>query len=134
MLRQDLTAIETKSLSEADGYGHFTGTASTADEDLTSDVIEAGAFGEIVATKSKLFRNHDADQIVGRWHKFEQKGKRLEVEGAIILSTERGRETYALMKEGLLDGLSVGFFIRPGGATWDQTAKVRRIKSAQLME
>src|SRR5262249_50585262 len=112
----------------------FTGIASTADKDLTDDIIEAGAFGEISPEDISLLRDHHPGQVIGKWLKFEQKGKRLEVEGEIGLDIEKGLETYKLMKHGYIRGLSVGFRPNAGGVKWDDGKRVRPSKSATLLE
>ena len=139
MLYQDLAWIggggfEAKSLQQTDDIATFTGVASTADKDLTRDIIEPGAFGNVKAADVCLLRDHRPDQVIGGWRKFRQEGKHLEVEGAITLATEKGRETVALMRQGFLTGLSVGFVIEPGGASFDEDKGIRRIKSATLLE
>src|SRR5262245_21107319 len=139
LLHQDLTGVETKSLREAKDSDNqdialFTGVASTADKDLTDDIIEAGAFGEIDPEEIRLFRDHDQGKVVGKWLNFEQKGKRLEVEGEIGLDLAIGLETYKLMKHGYIKGLSVGFRPNRGGVTWDEKNDIRYIKSAKLLE
>jgi len=136
LLFQDLTGVERKSLEEDKEHdiARFTGIASTADKDLTDDIIEAGAFGEIDPQKIKLFRDHDPSKVIGKWHKFEQKGKRLEVEGEIGLDLAHGLETYKLLKRGYINGLSVGFRPKRGGVVWDEETDIRHIKSATLLE
>jgi HK97 family phage prohead protease len=136
LLQQDLTGIETKSLDEdtQKNIAMFTGTASTAEKDLTDDIIEAGAFGEIDPKFVRLLRDHDMRKPIGKWHKFEQKGKKLLVEGEIGLDFETGLETYKLMKHDYINGLSVGFRLKKGGIRYDDEADVRYIKSATLLE
>ena len=136
MLFQDLTGggIETKSLVEDKDVARFSGVATTADKDLTDDIIEAGAFGEVDAASIALLRDHHPGQVIGKWHKFEQKGKRLEVEGEIGLDIDKGLETYKLMKHGYIKGLSVGFRCKKGGVTWNEDTDIRYIKAATLLE
>jgi uncharacterized protein len=138
MLVHDLSwseaGFETKAMADGSDRASFTGIASTADRDRARDIIEAGAFGSINPKKVRMFRDHMKEHLIGGWQKFEQDGRHLKVEGEISLLTDKGRETYALMKQGFLDGLSVGFQIQPGGAVWDNTKQVRTIKRASLIE
>jgi len=138
MLIHDLSwseaGFETKAIADGADRASFTGIASTAERDRARDIIEAGAFGSITPKKVKMFRDHNREHLIGGWQKFEQDGKYLKVEGAISLLTDKGRETHALMKQGFLDGLSVGFMIEPGGASWDDSKQVRTIKRASLIE
>jgi len=139
MLYQDLAwtgegGLETKALNEGADIATFTGIASTATPDRVRDIIVPGAFGTINAAEIKMYRDHNHDYLIGGYTKFEQKGDRLEVEGQISLLTEKGRETHALMKQRFLTGLSVGYLIEPGGASWDHEKRIRHIKKAELME
>jgi len=139
LLHQDLTCVETKSLREAKNADNqdialFTGIATTADKDLTDDIIEAGAFGEVDHKRIRMFRDHNPGKVIGKWLAFEQKGRKLEVEGEIGLDIEHGAETYKLMKRGYIDGLSVGFRPKPGGVKWNDDYTVRVIKEATLLE
>ena len=136
LLHQDLIGVETKSLSEdADkNVATFTGIATTADKDLTDDIIEAGAFGDVDPEDVRLLRDHRPDQVIGKWLRFEQKGKRLEVEGEIGLDIEKGLETYKLLQRGYIKGLSVGFRPKSGGVRFNDDYTERRIKQATLLE
>jgi len=138
MLQHDLTwtgsGFETKALSEGADVATFTGVASTAQRDRARDIIAPGAFGNINPKEVRMYRDHNREHLIGGWTKFEQQDKSLHVEGQITLLTEKGRETHALMKQNFLTGLSVGFLIEPGGASWDDTKQVRTIKKAELME
>jgi len=139
MLIHDLSwagegGFETKALRDGADVASFAGIASTSDRDRAHDIIEAGAFGTIVAKEVRMFRDHNREHLIGGWQKFEQQGKQLTVEGVITLLTEKGRETYSLMKQGFLNGLSVGFMIEPGGVVWDEAKQLRIIKKASLLE
>jgi HK97 family phage prohead protease len=140
MLYQELAwtggegGFETKALKEGADVASFTGVASTSQRDRARDIIAPDAFGTISAKEVRMFRDHNREHLIGGWTKFEQQDKSLAVEGQISLLTEKGRETYALMKQGFLNGLSVGFLIEPGGASWDDTKQVRTIKKAELLE
>jgi HK97 family phage prohead protease len=50
----------------------------------------------------------------------------------LILDTNKGRETYALLKAGALDGLSIGY--RTKKETYDRTKKVRLLNELELHE
>lgn len=139
MLYADLaTAFETKAVS--DDVASFTGVASTSHTDRHNDVIEAGAFDPI-RTKAdgtpdiKMLRDHNREHVIGGWQSFQQDGKQLKVEGVLCLAANpKAQETYELLKRGFIDGLSVGFNIKPGGATWDEKTGRRTVKSASLEE
>jgi len=124
--------FETKTLAEGADVATFTGVASTAKTDRAGDIIEAGAFGNVVPKAIKMFRDHMREHLIGGWKKFSQEGSELHVEGVITLLTDKGRETYTLMKQGFLDGLSVGFIPDPAGVVWKGSHRI--IKRANLVE
>src|SRR5262245_44841560 len=124
--------IETK--GEADGLASFVGIATTNDPDHVQDIIEIGAFGDVNPQKVALLRDHDPRALVGGWTSFVQNGTELVAEGVVTTRTEKGAETYHLMDQKFLNGLSVGFHILPGGSARDQKTRQRRITKALLLE
>jgi HK97 family phage prohead protease len=56
----------------------------------------------------------------------------LKATGRLILETVKGRETYALLKAGALDGLSIGY--RTKKETFDRTKNVRLLHELELHE
>jgi HK97 family phage prohead protease len=103
--------IDTKAISEE---GEFTGYAAIFNnEDLGRDVIVPGAFAKSLqsrpAGKVKMLRQHDTAEPIGVWLDLAEDKKGLRAKGKLILDTVKGRETYALMRAGALDGLSIGF-------------------------
>lgn len=120
--------------SASDDVAVFGGVASTSDRDLAGDIIEAGAFGKVIPKSIALLRDHDPRNVIGGWTQFEQDGKHLRVEGELLLTTDKGRETHQLMKRGYLSGISVGYIVKPGGSTWDEAKNSRVIRKAKLVE
>lgn len=111
---------------KSDGdVGRFSGYGSVFDvEDSYGDVIIPGAFkASLKAWQSKKrlppmllqhgggFLGGATDLVpIGRWEAMAEDSRGLAVEGRLIaLDTERGKQVYAAMKEGVLDGLSIGF-------------------------
>ena len=97
---------------QPDDEGHFTGYASVFDvTDLQGDTIKPGAFKKTLAEKGQytFLWQHNTDWPIG-WVKLEEdeKGLRI-VDGKLILDVQRARETRALMKEGAVSGISIGF-------------------------
>jgi len=131
-------AFETK--DEKDDTASFSGVASTADLDSQNDIIEAGAFDPIARKASGepdvlMLRDHDRSQVIGGWTRFAQQGPALHVEGTLCLAVEKARETYALLKQRFLSGLSVGYNIPDrAGIKYDDRNGRRIIKKAVLRE
>ncbi|GIU78812.1 MAG: primosomal replication protein N [Bryobacteraceae bacterium] len=127
-------AIEKKSLTltvrELEAEGTFAGVASVySAPDLTGDVIQPGAFRDSIARKSRLPLLWMHDQPIGTID-VQETAEGIEAIGQIVLETTLGKDAYALMKAGAVDGLSVGFMI--DSWRWDGANRV--IEKATLLE
>lgn len=109
--------FEIKSLSdsgEIEGYGSTFG----GDPDSYGDVIAEGAYTESLrahATKGtmpKLLWQHDMSEVIGKWTSATEDGHGLLMRGKLNMDVQRGREAYALLKDGAIDGLSIGYRIK----------------------
>ena len=116
--RDSVPVLEVKALD--DQSGEFEGYASTfgGEPDSYGDVIAAGAFAQSLAdhaakgTMPKLLWQHDSREPIGRWLQAKEDVRGLWVRGKLNMSVQRGREAYALLKEGDIDGLSIGYRIK----------------------
>jgi uncharacterized protein len=101
--------LELKSLSE---QGTFTGMASVfGNVDLGGDVVEPGAFSRSLQHKKgevPILYQHDTRQPIGLGRVRETRAG-LEITGELVMQTSKAQEAYALMKRGVLKGLSIGF-------------------------
>jgi HK97 family phage prohead protease len=126
-------------IKSADKDGTFTGYAAVfGNVDLGYDVIEPGAFKKAKTTADGMLRiaiGHRLDQLAGK-ASFFQDDHGLRVEGKLSLGVSYVKDAYELMKDGVLNGLSVGFNILRGGYDYEQRAgkDVRVIKAAELWE
>lgn len=126
-------------IKAAKADGKFTGYAAVfGNIDLGYDVIEPGAFKSAKTTKDGMLRiaiGHNLNMLAGK-ASFEQDDRGLRVEGQLSLGVSYVRDQYELMKDGVLDGLSVGFNIMRDGAEYVERAgkHVRVIKAAELWE
>jgi len=130
--------IDTKSISDDGEYASFRGYASTfGNEDSYGDVIEKGAFtktaNEANGTLPMLWQ-HDTDEVIGTYPQMAENEHGLEVEGRIVLATQRGREAHALLKAGAIKAMSIGFTIPEGKADFDQQTQTRSIREVRLWE
>jgi HK97 family phage prohead protease len=125
--------FEIKKLSDT---GEFSGYASIFNNvDLGYDVIEPGAFKEFATTKDGQIRvlyQHDQRAPIGK-AKVTQDEKGLAFDGQLILSDSIAQRAYAQMKADIVDGMSVGFDILPGGAEFTESG-IRRLKALKLWE
>ena len=97
-----------------------------------------GAFTHAKTTPDGQIRialNHDLRQLAGK-AKFAQDGHGLRVDGQLSLGVSYVKDAYELMKDGVLNGLSVGFNILDGGADWEERdgRYTRIISKAELWE
>ncbi len=140
--KQDIAAAcETKlaglALDQVSSDGTFSGYASLFGEvDLGKDIVERGAFarslGERGAAGIRMLYQHNPAEPIGRWLTVAEDRRGLFVRGQLASGTERAREVLALMREGALDGLSIGY--RTVRARKDAQGGVRRILEADLWE
>src|SRR5258708_22905382 len=117
--------------------GTFTGYASLFGvTDLGGDSVQPGAFTKSLkskpASKVKMLRGHDTSEPIGVWTSIVEDARGLKATGQLILDTIKGRETYALLKAGALDGLSIGY--RTKKDSFDRTNKIRMLNELELHE
>ena len=124
-------------LSHVDESGLFEGYASLFGvADMSRDVVEPGAFRESLTRRGakgvKLLWQHDPSTPIGRWLSLVEDAKGLKVRGRLSLAVTRARELHALMREGAIDGLSIGF--RTERARIDASSGQRRLIRLDLWE
>lgn len=114
-----------------DGYASLFGKV-----DLGRDVVEAGAFAASLARRGaagvRMLYQHDPAVPIGTWAEIREDARGLYVRGRLALDSPRAREVHALMREGALDGLSIGF--RAVRARTDAKTGIRRILEVDLWE
>lgn len=125
--------LDPTSLDEA---GSFTGYASVFGViDSYGDIVDRGAFKKTIKEKKrfKLLWSHQSyDPGIGYVELAEdEKGLRI-VKGQIYLDIQRGRDAYINMKNGTLDGISIGYITLQEFI--DRTTKERHLREVMLME
>lgn len=117
--------------------GRFSGYASIFDTvDLGRDTVAPGAFAASLKARGaggvRMLFQHDPNEPIGRWLSIVEDGRGLKVDGQLAMGVARAREIHALMAEGAIDGLSIGFkTVRAAGGG---RGGVRRILEADLWE
>ncbi len=142
--------FELKADEAKDGVRSFQGYGSVFNTvDSYGDTIVKGAFKDTLKewkTKSKLpklllqhggggFFGGAADDMVpiGKWDEMKEDGHGLFVRGHLFdLDTDRAKSVYAAMKEGELDGLSIGF--RTKKWEYDEEKEIRTLTEIELWE
>jgi HK97 family phage prohead protease len=115
------------------GYGSIFGNVDSA-----RDIVEPGAFAESLAehrrkgSRPKLLWQHNPDEPIGRWLDLAEDGKGLFVLGQLNMGVQRAREAHALLKEGDIDGLSIGYSVVASEP--DAGKNVIRLKKLWLYE
>ena len=125
---------------KADDSGIFSGYASIfGNEDQGNDVVQKGAFTKSLeerpAPKVKMLFQHKTDEPIGVFENIYEDQKGLFVKGKLALGTQKGRDTYELLKIGALDGMSIGFKADPTKQGYNENKRgVRTLKEVDLME
>lgn len=126
-----------------EGYGAVFGNV-----DSYGDVIVKGAFKETLRSWKKQKRlppmlvQHggwmmsDSDGLpIGKWESMEEDDTGLRVRGRLInLDTERGKSIYGAMKEGVLDGMSIGYRAKEFELGTKPDEPRRKLKKIDLVE
>ena len=135
------TARETKTYAldfkRVQEDGAFEGYASLfGREDMGRDVVLRGAFAGSLQKRGaggiKMLFQHDPAQVIGVWDEIREDGRGLHVRGRLTVAVAKAREVLALMQEGALDGLSIGF--RAVKARRDKRSGVRKLMQIDLWE
>jgi uncharacterized protein len=114
-----------------EGYASLFGV-----EDQGRDVVMPGAFRASLARRPaadvRLLFQHDPAQPIGVWEEIREDARGLYVRGRLIEEVARAREVLALVREGALDGLSIGFHARK--ASRDARTGRRHLHEIDLWE
>lgn len=128
-LAQPIARIEPDGAFE--GYASLFGIA-----DLGKDVVDRGAFRDSLVRRGaagvKMLWQHDPTEPIGRWLELREDSRGLYVRGRLSLAVERAREIHALMRDGAVDGLSIGF--RSQRARTEPRSGLRRLQKVDLWE
>lgn len=117
--------------------GLFEGYASLFDiVDLGRDAVMRGAFAESLRRRGaggvRMLWQHDPGQPIGAWTLMHEDERGLFVRGALNLSVARAREVHALLRQGAIDGLSIGY--RAVTARMEPRTGIRRLTRVDLWE
>lgn len=101
-------------LKEVSEEGVFIGYASKfGHRDQGNDIVTKGAFKKSLARRGahsvKMLWQHDPSYPIGVWDEIKEDDIGLQVKGRLLTSVAKAKETYELMKAGVIDGLSIGY-------------------------
>ena len=111
----------------------FKGYASTYDLDQGGDIIVKGAFAKSLATNAsrvKVLWQHKTDVPIGKPMVMREDDRGLYVE-AKISDTTTGRDAMTLLRDGVIDSMSIGYIV---GESDYKDDGVRIIKELDLFE
>ena len=136
----EIKKIVFESEVKSDAKGIFTGYGSIfGNEDQGNDIVKKGAFTKSLTkrppSKVKMLFQHKTDEPIGVFTDIYEDSKGLYVKGQLAMGTQKGRETYELLKMGALDGMSIGFKADPTKQGYNENKRgVRTLKEVDLME
>ena len=123
-------------LESADESGEFSGYAAVfGNQDDGNDIIERGAFARTIvenAGRIKILSQHnDCDLPIGRPLELREDERGLFIRGKIS-DTQKGRDIQTLLKDGVLNELSIGY--EAVDFEFDGETGVRHLKEVRLWE
>ncbi|TWB19206.1 HK97 family phage prohead protease [Nitrospirillum bahiense] len=83
--------------------------------DAFGDVVTPGAFAKSLeqhraaGTRPLMLWAHDPATPIGVWDAIEEDTRGLKVTGRLVMDATAGRDAFAMVKAGAVDGLSIGF-------------------------
>ena len=93
---------------EFEGYASLFGVPDGA-----GDVVARGAFAASLRKrppgKVRMLYQHFTHEPLGVWETIREDARGLYVKGRLVLDVQRAREVRSLIREGALNGLSIGF-------------------------
>jgi HK97 family phage prohead protease len=119
------------------GDGAVEGYASLFGEvDQARDMVMPGAFTQTLRNRGlrriPMLFQHDPSEPVGIWLELREDWRGLWARGRLIPEVARGRELLALVREGAIDGLSIGY--RTVRGRIDPKTRIRRLYQVDLWE
>lgn len=114
---------------EFEGYGSVFGVV-----DSYNEVVDKGAFTESLQKHGmpKLLLQHSSWMVGGIYVEAREDEKGLYVKGKLNLEVQAARETHSLLKQGALNGLSIGF--RTLEEEVDKETGITHLKKVRLYE
>ena len=117
--------------------GVFEGYASIFNQvDGSGDLVLPGAFDNSLHKRGpaniRMLFQHDPSQPIGRWLEIRQDDKGLYVRGQLSMDVQRSTELAGLLRDGAIDGLSIGF--KTIRAHRDRKTGIRKLVTVDLWE
>lgn len=125
----DIKADDVSDAGTFVGYGSVFGN-----RDLGGDVVESGAFKRSLKENGipALLWQLDTRNPIGIYKEVTEDRSGLKVRGELNLETTQGREAHALLKQGALGGLSIGYSIKE--SHYDRKTNTHHLQDLDLFE
>ncbi len=121
------------SIKNVESSGFFNGYASIYNyTDEHNDIIEKGAFSNLIRKNITILWQHDPNEPIGKVIKIEEHDYGLYISAELVISVSKGYEAYELLKSGVIDSLSIGYF--PMEYYYDEKNGTRHLTSIDLRE
>jgi HK97 family phage prohead protease len=106
--------------------------------DQGNDIVHRGAFTKTLQERGdsiKFLWQHNSNEPLGRPIDMREDERGLFVK-AVVSDTQRGRDVLALLRDGAIDGMSIGYEPVKGGTDYTEVdgARVRNLKEIKLYE
>ena len=128
--------IELSALDEDQGIFEGHAAVFNKPDDDFGDVILPGSFKKSLhkhpKKRVKMLHEHDRKALLGVWEEIKEDSTGLFVRGRLLMQLQAAKEVFVVMKEGILDSLSIGF--RAVEDDFDRKTGVRTISELMLFE
>jgi uncharacterized protein len=113
-VRRRLAHVSARAQIAALGADEFEGYASLFGvPDGAGDTVAPGAFAASLRkrppSRVRMLYQHFAHEPIGVWEQIREDSRGLYVRGRLVTDVPRGAEVQTLLREGALNGLSIGF-------------------------
>jgi hypothetical protein len=132
LAHMDASAVlATLNRNQFEGYASLFGVPDGA-----GDVMAQGAFAKSLRARGlariRMLYQHFAHEPIGTWEAIREDARGLYVRGSLVTDIERGRDVLALLRDGALNGLSIGF--KTQRARRDPQTGLRVLQQVELWE
>ncbi len=119
MIRKDIS-LQDCNIKLSSSPGVFSGYASVFNgNDSYNDTIKPGAFSKTLEERTRpplMLFGHNSERVIGKWISLKEDDIGLKIKGEFTPGHTDAMNTYASLKHGAIDGLSIGFRIPKNGA------------------
>jgi len=103
-----------------------------------SEVVLPGAFANTLQSKHpkkiKMLAQHDQSKMIGVWEELREDSKGLFVRGRLLTEIQSAKEALLLLKEGVLDSMSIGFRAVKENLRIEEDEEIRELVEVNLLE